>query len=197
MTGLDKIIAQIAADADSQANQLLGQARAEADAILEEARRQADALASEGQAETQLACDSALELAKSSAQLARRRALLAAKQEIISSIIEKAQASIGRMKDCDYFALLVKIIASNALPETGELRLGKRDLERLPADFTAQLQAALAARPGASLTLSETPAAIDGGAVLIYGGVEENCSLGAIFYSLRDRMQDGVQALLF
>lgn len=162
------------------------QARAESDAIVAEAQHEADRLADEGAAQAKIVYDGALEQAKSSAQLLKRRALLSAKQEIISSIIEKARASVAQMSDSDYFELLLRMIAKNALSEAGEIRFCETDLKRMPKDFEKDLAKALSDMPGASLTISTEPVSIDGGFVLIYGGVEENCSLHAIFYSLRD-----------
>lgn len=33
--------------------------------------------------------------------------------------------------------------------------------------------------------------------MLSYGGIEENCSIEALFYAARERLQDRVQELLF
>ncbi len=43
---------------------------------------------------------------------------------------------------------------------------------------------------GGSLVLKKEPREIDGGFVLVYGGVEENCSAGALFASQRDELAD-------
>ena len=50
---------------------------------------------------------------------------------------------------------------------------------------------------GGSLVLKKEPREIDGGFVLVYGGVEENCSAGALFASQRDELADKVHAMLF
>jgi V/A-type H+-transporting ATPase subunit E len=55
----------------------------------------------------------------------------------------------------------------------------------------------LSDKEGASLTLSEKTAAIDGGFLLIYGEIEENCSFDALFSASRENMQDQVNAFLF
>lgn len=47
------------------------------------------------------------------------------------------------------------------------------------------------------LTVSRETRDIDGGFVLSYGGIEENCSIEALFYAARERLQDRVQELLF
>ena len=41
------------------------------------------------------------------------------------------------------------------------------------------------------------PCAIDGGFVLIYGGMEENCSFSALFDANREDFLDAAKAVLF
>ena len=38
---------------------------------------------------------------------------------------------------------------------------------------------------------------IDGGFILIYGGIEENCSIDAMFAEKRDELLDQVRKILF
>ena len=38
---------------------------------------------------------------------------------------------------------------------------------------------------------------MEGGFVLVYGGVEQNCSFAALFDTARDSLQDKLHALLF
>ena len=38
---------------------------------------------------------------------------------------------------------------------------------------------------------------IDGGFILIYGGIEENCSLAAMFHAQKEEMADKLNSLLF
>ena len=78
----------------------------------------------------------------------------------------------------------------------GEIYVSKRDLERMPDDFPAKIEKA-AQEKGGSLVLKKEPREIDGGFVLVYGGVEENCSAGALFASQRDELADKVHAMLF
>ena len=50
---------------------------------------------------------------------------------------------------------------------------------------------------GGSLTVSPEAAPIDNGFILKYGGIEENCSLRALFSSMKDQLQDKVNAALW
>ena len=54
--------------------------------------------------------------------------------------------------------------------QEGEILFSQRDLDRLPSGFEQELAQALPA--GGSLKISREPRKIDGGFVLVYGGVE-------------------------
>ena len=66
-------------------------------------------------------------------------------------------------------------------------------------NFADTLNAALVAggKEGAALTVSSETRDIDGGFVLTYGGIEENCSFDALFDSAHEMLQDKVQEILF
>ena len=66
----------------------------------------------------------------------------------------------------------------------------------MPDDLPAKIEKT-AQEKGGSLVLKKEPREIDGGFVLVYGGVEENCSAGALFASQRDELADKVHAMLF
>ena len=51
--------------------------------------------------------------------------------------------------------------------------------------------------PDASLHISDIPGKLDGGFILSYGEIEENCSIEALFDSERERLKDLVQEILF
>ena len=72
----------------------------------------------------------------------------------------------------------------------------KKDLERLPAGYEKQISN-IAKAHGGELTLSEIASDIDGGFVLVYGGIEENCSLSAMFHANKEEMADKLNSLLF
>lgn len=69
-------------------------------------------------------------------------------------------------------------------------------MERLPEGFEDRLNAALKDK-GAVLRISGDTRDIDGGFVLTYGGIEENCSIDALFDAAHEVLQDKVQEILF
>jgi len=195
MTGIEKINTAILEEAKAEANASLAKAKTEAERIFAEEKAQSDArcaeIAENGRrtvAEIERAC-------VSSARLRRRKSLLEAKQEILAQTMEQALERLYEMPVDTYFDLLVKIAAAMAEPGDGELLLNKKDLLRRPADFEKVVQEAL--KNGCRLRLSEIARPIDGGFILKYGDIEQNCSFRAIFTARWDEMSDKVRDILF
>ena len=126
----------------------------------------------------------------------RKQAVLAAKQEVIGRVLEAAYSRVMELSPAEYFDMLEKLLREYALPEEGEICFSARDLDRMPEGFTGKIRT-IAAEKGGSLTLSGETRRIDGGFILIYGGVEENCTIKAVFDSKRDELSDRVNRLLF
>ena len=60
----------------------------------------------------------------------------------------------------------------------------------MPAGFAEKLKTQ-------GLTISKESKEIDGGFLLLYGDVEENCSFDAMFMAAKETLQDEVRDLLF
>lgn len=195
MTGLEKINAAILEEAKAEANAILAKAKTEAERIIAEEKEKSDAqcveIAENGRrtvAEIERACISM-------ASLQRRKSLLEAKQEILAQTMEQALERLYEMPVDAYFDLLIKIVAATAEPGDGELLLNKKDLVQRPADFEKDINSVL--KNGCRLRLSETTRPIDGGFILKYGDIEQNCSFRAIFTARWDEMSDKVRDILF
>ena len=192
MTGLETILHAITSDAETAAAEELEQARQKADTILTEAKaegaKKAQIILQEGESEAQ----EIRERAKSAAQLDRRNRMLNFKQQLIQEAIDETRSKLENAPELEYFQILLKLISKFALPGEGELRLNGRDLARLPADFTAQLSQAA---PESKLTLSGEPSSIESGCLLVYGGIDINCTFQAIFEDAADELRDAVGTL--
>lgn len=195
MTGLDKIIEQIRQDAQQTVDRNLQEAKNTAKEILAEGKRRARQQAEEIEEKSRQEAEDLTDRLQSAAQLEYRKRLLNAKQSLIGEVIEEAKQSLYRLPDQEYFDLLARMVQAYALGQPGELKLSQNDRKRMPADFEKCIASGLAA--GGSLRLSQQTADIDGGFVLVYGGIEENCSFEAMFESSKEKLQDRVQALLF
>ncbi|MDE7319175.1 MAG: hypothetical protein K2N46_05545 [Lachnospiraceae bacterium] len=196
MTGLEKITDQIQEEAKASAAKRLEAAQKEADAVLAEAKDVCAAMEAEA-AEKNAAMKVNYEgRVKSSADQKRRTSLLQTKQEIIADVIEEAYVTLKKKDAQSYFLTMEKILKTYALAEAGEIYFSKEDLDRMPGDFEKKITAA-AKEKGGSLVLKKEPKAIADGFVLVYGGVEENCTLKALFDAKKDELQDKVNAILF
>ena len=71
----------------------------------------------------------------------------------------------------------------------GKDSLSEKDLARMPESFPVEL-ARIADERGGKLTVSQETRSMEGGFVLLYNGIEENCSFRAIFDAKRDELQD-------
>ena len=88
------------------------------------------------------------------------------------------------------------MLEKSVLAESGQIRFNAADQKRLPAGFEKKI-AAIAEKKGGALTVSQETCDIDGGFLLVYGGIEENCSFAAMFAAEKENLQDKVHTLLF
>lgn len=196
MSGLDKMKARILEEAESSARDILDRAGEEADRILREAGTAADAAAAEIAAGAVRDSLERKRRAGAAADMQRKQAVLAAKQEMIREVLREAYEEILGLEAERYFGLMEKLLKEYVLPEEGEICFNSRDLERMPEGFSGRIRT-IAVEAGGSLTLSETPLDTDGGFLLVYGGIEENCTLKAVFSSRREELSDQVNRMLF
>ena len=148
MSGLDKMKAQIIAEAQENAKEILAQAHAQADSIIGEAKAQAEKDARKIVAQAEARAEDSVKRLASSSDMRKRKAVLEAKQEVISEVLEDAYKAVGELDDAAYFTETV-------------------------------------------------PDGMDGGFILIYGGIEENCTIKALFDAKRDELSDKVNRQLF
>ena len=196
MTGLEKILYQIEEEAKSSADKIVEEANAKAAAVLAEADTTCQEMQAAAEAKAAASAEDILKKSRSAAAMQRKKDLLTAKQQVIGSVIDKAQQSLYSLDDKAYFALIEKMLDKFALGESGEVRFNAKDQKRLPDGFDKKIQAVAAAKGGA-LTVSTETCDIDGGFILVYGGIEENCSFAAMFAAEKESLQDKVHTLLF
>ncbi|NLW78016.1 MAG: hypothetical protein GXY32_01210 [Ruminococcaceae bacterium] len=195
MTGLEKIIGEIRDEAGAEAAEILAKAKAEADAILADAKAKSDEKTAQIAAAAQQDVAD-IERSRESAQgLQRRQRTLATKQMLLAETRQKALESLYALPEKDYFELLARLAAGAAHPGAGVLILNAADLARVPSGFEKQLAGALP--KGTALEVSKDTRPIDGGFVLKYGDVEENCSFRAMFDARSDEFSDLVRDTLF
>lgn len=197
MTGLEKILKTIEANAKAAAEVVLNQAKQEAQQIMDAARVEAEKRVAEIQSKSETDVNAVLSRAVSGAALQEKKIILDAKQQIINEIIAKARKTLMELSDEDYVKVLLQMVRKFAQKKAGIIQFSEADLKRLPSDFEISMKNVLAEKQGAQLQISEIGANIDGGFVLHYNEIEENCSFDALFLSYKDDLQDEINSLLF
>lgn len=196
MTGLEKIVSQILDDAGKETSEITAKAQKEAEGILAEAKEACAKMEEENVKKLAEKRQAYMDRIKSSAELKKRQAVLLAKQQVIAEMLDKAYQTL-LLKDADeYFVLIKKMLDKFTLAKQGEIYFSNRDLSRMPSGFEKEI-VKIAEEKGGSLTLSHEGREIDGGFILVYGGIEENCSFKAILSARKDELSDRVHELLF
>ncbi|MBQ1238763.1 MAG: V-type ATP synthase subunit E [Ruminococcus sp.] len=191
MNGSERILSRIRTDCDESVRKIETHAQHEHDRIIADAQHRADTQAAAvaektAQKRAQLETSS-----QSRAQLARRNALLKQRRKEIDTTVEELEAYLLGLGDNEYFEALYRL-AAKLRGKSGELFLSKKDLKRLPENFTERMAAA-----GVDASVSQTPADITGGFILKCGDVEENMEFAAIISAGRDEIEDLINRELF
>lgn len=196
MTGLEKMKNQILDEAKSLAEAKVSDAENQAQEILEAAKAEAAKTAAGISQKSEADVANYTERITSSIDLQRRTRVLSAKQEVIAEVLNKAYEKLKAMETADYFAMMMKILDKYVLAQAGEIYFSQADVNRMPADCRAEIEK-IAKAKGGSLKICSQEKGIEGGFVLAYGGIEENCTLRAMFDAKRDELSDEAHRLLF
>lgn len=196
MSGLDKIKSQILDEANHSAEVKIAEANEKAEQMISEAKAEAKAESSKISAKSQESIAIYADRVKSAGEMQRKQAILQAKQEVIADVLQKAYEKVCAQDDTAYFEMIQKMLEKYAQPGDGIISFNAKDLKRMPKGFEAEMEKA-AKKKGGSLQLSEKAEEMDGGFILVYGGIEENCTIRAMFDAKRDYLSDKVHEVLF
>ena len=219
MTGLEKVIGKIIADAEADAGEILDKARAECEEIKAKYAAETDAEIEKLTDECDRECQALIIRARSSAAMAKRNAILEARAKLIDDAYAAAEKQIKSMNGDQYLDLLCKMLRSslkNQLegeaeslrlygedisPAAYEVVLNSRDREtygeKLLAAYRAGYGSKLSPAVLAKLRLAPDAAPIDGGIILRCGPVETNCSLSMLLAANRRETETKVSRILF
>ena len=129
-----------------------------------------------------------IDSAKNSARQLEKQQALKTKQAAIAKVIECAKEKLYNLSDEKYLEIVEKMLKTYAHKnERGLIAFNEKDKGRIDEKVYSSY----------GLSLSENSANIDGGFVLIYGGIEENCSFEAIIDSKKEELSDKIASLLF
>ena len=219
MTGLEKVIGKIIADAEADAGEILDKARAECEEIKAKYTAETEAEIEKLTDECDRECQALIIRARSSAAMAKRNAILEARAKLLDDAYAAAEKQIKSMNGDQYLDLLCKMLRSslkNQLegeaeslrlygedisPAAYEVVLNSRDREtygeKLLAAYRAGYGSKLSPAVLAKLRLAPDTAPIDGGIILRCGPVETNCSLSMLLAANRRETEAKVNRILF
>ena len=195
MTGIDKIVARLEADAKAEVDALNASAAAARDAALSEYREKAqadyEALIKAGRQ----SCALREERLQSAAELESRKQLLAFKQELVSGVFQKAAERIIHLPKAEYIAFLSAQAVKAAETGKEELIFNARDAKEVGAEVVKAANASLGAR--GALTLSAETRKIPGGVIVKQGDIETNCAVDMLVQLRRNDLAPQVAEILF
>ena len=199
MAGVESLSKQILLDAEEKAEGILQEAREHAQAVLSAAREEADKEAASTAQKAENDAADYTQRIRSQIGMQKRQTLLKAKQDLIESMIDEAKKQLEEPPDESYFAMLLSLLTKHVRPESGQMLLSARDYARKTPDFESEVQR-IAREMGGYLTVEkqgQEGTLINSGFVLRYGGIEENCTLDALFQDKLEDLRDAASHVLF
>ena len=196
MSGLDNIVEEIRNQSKQEANEILKEADVFCKDYMNKIKK--DVEVEVVSIEKKALADRKLyeEKTVSGMEFLERNSILRAKQQVIEQAIDKARESIAGLNDEEYFNVLEKRLRKNVQQGKGKICFSKKDLDRIPNGFEDRVKEIVAENQG-ELVIDKEPANIKDGFVLVYGEIEENCTLKALFDSNIDRIKDIANKQLF
>ena len=192
MKGTEKIIAHIEADAQAQADAVLGEARQRCEAIKARFDDKAARLYSDRIREGVKACqdqeDSALRISRMEA----RKSVLSVKQEMVEKSFDLAVQQIVALPDEKYTAFLANLVKKAGPAGDEEIILNAADRARVGEALLKAVNA-----DGAKMKLSDETRDIKGGLILRRGSIETNCSVQLLVELCRGELSAKLADVLF
>ena len=196
MTGIQKIAAQIIDEAKVKEKEINEKTDKIVSEIIKEAEKEAALEKEKILKEAWEEAENSEKLFSLSGEQKKRQSALKVKQEIIGEVIDEAYERLKNLDDDKYFKVIEEMLKENLLPGKGEIIFSEKDKKRMPKDFMSIVEK-IARESNGEISLSAEVRKIDGGFILVYGGIEENCTFKAMLEEKREMLQDTVNEILF
>lgn len=195
MNGIDKITQRITEDIDREIAGIQAQAQEQADAITAEyaarTEKESGAILARGQA----AAAEREERLTSMAQMEAKKALLAAKQEMLTRAFDQAMNQLCSMPEADYVKLLAELAVKASVTGEETVILSQKDHDQIGKAVVAAANEALGSN--GKLTLAEQTRPIMGGLILCDEAVEVNCTFETLVRLQKTAAAGEVSDILF
>lgn len=195
MNGIDKIIARLQSDTQTEIDALNAETEARCAALraeyAEKARAVYDARIRTGTEE----CRVQGERLASAADMESRKGMLAFKQSLVSDAFLGAVKQLTELPRDEYVSFLAGLAAKAAADGTEELVFNAKDAAAVGADVAKAANALLGAK--GRLTVSPQTRDIPGGVIVRQGDIETNCAVDVLVQMQRSALASQVAEVLF
>ena len=198
MEGIEKITAHIEADAKAEAQAVLNEADAKVSQIDADYRQKAqDEYWTRVRAGVK-DCEDRVQRMNRLAAMESKKAILAAKQDMVAKAFDRAQEMIVNLPADKYTAFLAKLASESASTGEEEVIFNERDKNSCGAAVVKSANAILAEKGIAGkLRVSDETRNICGGLVLRQGGIEVNCTVELLVDMCRSEMSSQLAEVMF
>jgi V/A-type H+-transporting ATPase subunit E len=198
MTGSEKLKEKILSEAGGEAEQLLSAAKQRAAQAVTRGEQQAESKRKALLEQARLQAEERRRRARTIAGLEARKAILAAKEEMIEETFSKALIRLQRLPAKDYQEIILPMLLVAAQSGNEEVIISPDDSERFTPEFLAKVNKELAGQgKQGNLKLAAETRRLQGGFVLRAGELEINSSFDALLRMQREQLEPEVAAALF
>lgn len=198
MSGAEKLREKILAEAGSQVEQTLAEARKKAAEILAKGEEEAAAKKKSVLDFARAQADERRRRAQTIADLDARKAVLAAKENMIEDTFRQAIGRLRNLEQKAYEDLLFPMLLAASQTGTEQVIVSPADRGRFTPEFMDRVNKALLQQgKQGNLVVSGETREMQGGFVLRAGDVEINNSFDSILRMQRDQLVPEVAAILF
>ena len=196
MKGIEKITARITQEAQAEIDHTLADAREQAAQITARYPAQADNEAQSLAARNEKAAAEREERLVSVAQMEARKVTLAAKQEMVEQVYQRALEKLRAMPQEQYTAVLAALLVQASSTGAEEVVFSPEDQAKAGKAAVAKANEQLP-KGAAGLTVSKETRPIAGGFILKDNNVEVNCTFDTLVRLQRAETAGAVAKKLF
>jgi len=179
---LDAIIAKINADADERISKIEAKAQDEIDALNASISKKLDGTVERIEQQGKDKAARTEERLVSLAELAARKGLLAARQQVLDKLFEDANSELAALSKSDYQQVFGSLLSGSGLSGSFEVVTSKSEAAWLTKKLLSSIK-------GVELTLAKENKDFGGGFVLSHGRTELNFTFSALARSVRPEME--------
>lgn len=195
MNGIDKIIARLQSDTQTEIDALNAETEARCAALRAEYAEKAQAVYDARIRTGTEECRVQGERLASAADMESRKGMLAFKQSLVSDAFLGAVKQLTELPRDEYVSFLAGLAAKAAADGTEELVFNAKDAASVGADVAKAANAILGDK--GRLTVSPQTRDIPGGVIVRQGDIETNCAVDVLVQMQRSALASQVAEVLF